>query len=103
MSKFTFVCNAGRRVVVQPSKTKPGDLQLELLGADRQSLGLLSFDAANAGALIAGIEAAVLGARPWDNAAGKMYCTCNICLEEEWGGRRRTHAECELANFEADI
>jgi hypothetical protein len=55
-SKFTIVAKGGRRVSIQGSRTSPGCLQFEILGADRESLAVITLDAGASGAVAHAIE-----------------------------------------------
>jgi hypothetical protein len=59
MSKHTVRGLAGRRLVIQPSKTTAGAVHVELLGADRQSLATFSLGVADCGMLMMALESVV--------------------------------------------
>ena len=52
MAQFTWVVNAGRRIVLKPSPLERGALQLQILDADRCPLATCTI-AAEIGALMA--------------------------------------------------
>jgi hypothetical protein len=51
------VCGLGsRRVVVRPSRSAVGSVQIEILGADRQVLAMVNIDAVSVGVLSGALE-----------------------------------------------
>lgn len=45
MARHTVICSAGRRLDIQPCKTSPGLVQVQILGADRQVMASCTVDA----------------------------------------------------------
>jgi hypothetical protein len=56
MAKHTIVAKGGRRLAIQSSRTSEGCIQFEIIGADKQSLGVITLDEGCAGAVAAAIE-----------------------------------------------
>lgn len=57
--KSTIVCLAGKRLQIQPSKTAPGRVLLQILSADREVQASVTFDAVGVAEIVEGaIEAA---------------------------------------------
>lgn len=75
MARHTFVCSAGRRLDIQPCKTSPGLVQIQILSSDRQVMASCSVDASTAAVISQafGIEAAAVESVP---AKGEANCAC---------------------------
>lgn len=51
MSIHTFVCLGGKRLVIQPSRTTQGAVQVQVLSADRSVQASITCDAPTAGVI----------------------------------------------------
>lgn len=72
MARHTIVCAAGRRIDIQPSKTTPGLVQVQILGADRQVIASCTVDANAAEVLSQAFEIEAHAAAEISNAAARV-------------------------------
>jgi hypothetical protein len=85
MARHTIVCAAGRRIDIQPSKTTPGFVQVQILGADRQVMASCTMDANAAAVLSQAFDIEAHAAAEVSNAAARVVGRvedkkqCNAC------------------------
>lgn len=72
MARHTIICAAGRRIDIQPSKTTPGLVQVQILGADRQVMASCTVDANAAAVLSLAFDIEAHAAAEISNAAARV-------------------------------
>lgn len=72
MARHTVLCSAGRRLDVQPCKTSPGLVQVQILGADRQVIASCTIDANAAAVLSQALDIEAHAAAEISNAAARV-------------------------------